>query len=279
MIVAGSIVSVSQAQDAVPMRSNQSATSFLKLKGTVKSLREIAYETKDSAGKVLKGKKMEDGNRQFLFNERGHVSAIYEYTSNGKINYHDMLYYDVEGKLVKKWIIKDGDSLGGTNIFKYDSLGNTSELNIYNPSGSLSEKWVYKQDRKGNVIEEVCYLKDTLYNRLGYSYDETGKCLSFDYYLGKKLDQSHKYEYDSAGRLYKDVTYSASGEQTGRQFWTYDNFGNVVLWVNAQGLTIDNWTYTYLYDGHHNWIRKIGFKDKKKSNYLIERKIEYYPNE
>jgi TonB family protein len=112
--------------------------------------------------------------------------------------------------------------------FKFDSSGNRSEVDDYDPTGKLYRRTVYKFDDKGRVIEEALGDADSIGSRTSFSYDPAGMVAEVVWHhsLGG-IDQTHvsnfKYETDSRGNWVKRLGTSATsikGKMERGEPWT-----------------------------------------------------------
>ena len=106
----------------------------LKLKGKVKSIREIPYKAVEKFGEVVKGDAL--GFEQIL-----------QITFNEKGNKIEENFFISDGRLYRKW------------TYKYDDKGNQIESNSFNSDVNLDDKYTYKYtyDQQGNWIQQIAY--------------------------------------------------------------------------------------------------------------------------
>ena len=74
----------------------------------------------------------------------------------GKVSFFSESKYD----LVEKFGEIEKGSLSDKFTYKYDEKGNMIEVNYYNADESLGDKYTYKYDEKGNKIESIRYNAD-----------------------------------------------------------------------------------------------------------------------
>lgn len=245
--------------------SGVTTTFGQKLKGKVKSYREIGYEVIDKFGEVKKGPK--SGEIQVSYDQKGNVIKLVEYNPNGTIsrtyvgssNYNDnniqsgdVFFVDgsLTGEMIEGFqlfIIESVLDSSGNTIhkmsYKNDLNGRPIEESIFDRNGRLLTKIVYKRDEKGNAVE-VIDRNGIMY----FTYDENGN----------KIEN-----HIEGGR---GVSYK------------YDLNGNEIEIHDYDRIT----TMEYQLDNHGNWVRQITSKKnptitKSKPSEWTERKIEYYP--
>ena len=114
LIITSLIFSIATAQ-------NQNTDwARMKVKGKVKTMREISYSVTDKPGDTKK----QNGKRT--------DSLIYNFSNNGNLT--EERTYNQDGSLKEK------------TTYLYDKNGNKTEENLFNPDGSLKEKYTYKYE-------------------------------------------------------------------------------------------------------------------------------------
>ena len=146
--------------------------------------------------------------------------------------------------------------------------------------GSLSDKYTYKYDVKGNKIEKNYYnaYNGTLWKKYTYKYDEKGNEIEDNHYNGDgSLLSKHTCKYDEKGRMIEENSYNADGSLYSKYTSKYDEKGNKIEYneYNADGSLESKRTYKYEFDATGNWIKKTCIANDKPKE-LIERVIEYY---
>ncbi len=158
---------------------------------------------------------------------------VYIYDSNNNLSIYEVYQSDI---LYKKW------------IFKYDKISKELEHTIYNADGSYENKYMFKYNNDGKVIEII---EQNLQENEYYTYDKKGNIASY-----KNIDGLKKYEYDDLNNLIKEIV--------------DDSFRTTIYY------------YQYTFDSHKNIISLKVFldNDNNKENKIlyktIESKIKYY---
>ena len=149
-----------------------------KLKGKVKSIREIPYEAVEKFGEVVKGDALGFGkNLQITFNEKGNKLEENWFNPDGRLDFKWTYKYDDKGNQIEENGFNSDGRLSFKSTYKSDDKGNKIEQNSFNPDGSLGSKYTYKYDDKGNKIEENSFNPDgSLYYKATYkyTYDQQG---------------------------------------------------------------------------------------------------------
>ena len=127
------------------------------------------------------------------------------------------LYGDVESVTISEYDLKErfGEEVKGDlkdrYIYKFNERGDVIEKARYNSDGSLDEKIIYKYDSKGNQIEEAFYTS------------------------GGSLDWKYIYKYDSNGNQIEGAHYNSDGSLYRKLIYKYDSKGNIIECTKYRG--------------------------------------------
>ncbi len=229
------------------------------LKGKVKSYSHFTYKAIDQFGVIEKDEMIREylfQNFQVLYDEKGNMIEENRYKSDGSLDRKSIYKYDKKGNVIEGNKYESDGSLDSKNIYKYDKKGNKIEENRYKSDGSLDEKYTFKYDEKGNMIEE-------------------NRCKS-----GGSLDKKYTYKYDNKGNMIEENRYKSDNRLESRNIYKYDDKGNMIeddwtyILFNGEE-KITKRSYTYEYDKHENWTKRIEFKDEFPKE-ITEREFEYY---
>lgn len=221
---------------------------------TLDSIIKYEYDTK---GNVI---------QETQYNEEGKgVSEYFEYkydindTVMIKIEWNsspfkfDRTDYDKNGNLVEWKSYKEGN-LWSCYKCKYNSSGNEIESDSYDNDGSLLYSYKYEYDIKGNLVEQKQY----------YYYED----------LGRKLNSSYRFWYDSNRNMTEKIFYDESGELWTSTKYEYDADGNMIeeKIYNENGSLRTFSKYEYDINGN-----KINYKEYMSDGLLLREK-EYDQN-
>jgi hypothetical protein len=108
----------------------------------------------------------------------------------------------------------------------------------YQKDGSLSNKYSYNYNNKGELIETTGYLNGKSIGLISsFKYDELGNCVQvWDYDANGKPIKDYEAIYDEKSNLLNSIFYSDDGEVFYRMAYTYefDSFGNIIKVTNEQ---------------------------------------------
>lgn len=256
--------------------------SEMHLKGRVKSIRKVGYEVKDSV-LMTKGNRYEGRFEEFdSFNELGNLIESILFLPTGGLYSKNIFFYN-EGNVLDEvhWFSEYGkESIAS---FKYDSKGNLTDRIIKDVDGTFRQKYTYKYDENGNNIESIWYYKnDSLISTiLRSSYDLNGNKIDDRYYGSRgELYDKVTYKYDKNGLVIERDYYEHRTNKFYEKFSrVFDEDGDVVsmktVKYNTDGKVINEEVERFLYDDHHNWIKRIAYLTNN-IGLIEERQIEYY---
>jgi len=199
-------------------------------------------------------------------------------------HYKQIFNYNDKGYLLESLSYNEKDSLNNKFSYKYNEKGNLIELRqyelYYKPHFNIKikkeKKTLFKYDEKENMIETIIYHTDmTIKNIIVLKYDEKGNKIEENYYNSWGLNNKYYYKYDEKGNVIE--IYFQNLEQKNM---TKSYFKN--LKVASESKT------EYKYNEKGNWIEKNVYNsdnsliNKSSAKYNdTENKIEenyYYPN-
>ena len=197
---------------------------------------------------------------------------------------------------VASFYTRDSSSAGKT-IYYYDNFGNPTHEIIYSPrsnnrdsvavtvdksNNSITKKYfnskneVFKTEEKWrNAADKDIKFIQTTNNstiRIIYEYDSTlTKMLEEKWYLGEKLVQRIKSEYNENGFLVRKIEFDDKNKQSAVIQYDYDILSGLVIEMKTSRNTTN---YEYNFDNNGNWITKYEFYDDYPVK-IIEREIVY----
>jgi len=233
------------------------------LKGKVKVLKEISYETVRKNGKLIKGRRKTYQNLAndicMFFNRDGHLIENREFNSAGDLENKEIYEYNKTGDMINFTRNYLDETTKEKLIFEYDKIHNLIIEKYYAMSGKLKGRMhtemTYKYDNKGYLIEQIMSGPGGhgFFKKSFYVYDNKGNLIEMkEYeYVFKTLCKT-TYEYDRHGNLKKEIYY------------------------NSKGKLEDEFTYEYLrFDNKGNWTKRILYINGI-PRFIIEREIKYY---
>lgn len=258
--------------------------------GKVKSVETTKYQVIDSLGTIVK-----DGISRYEptvldeYNEFGNLEKTKKYILDNPNRYARVSYtYNEINKLIKEDYYSIDDSLTGEVSYKYDENNNLIEMITNNEYKRFNLKYIYKYDNQNNLIEELFY-GDSTYVYKGKElkkYNSKNKITESNQY-NSKGNLSYRRFYDRKENLTEKIEYDSLNVRFKRTY-KYDDKGNLTehIKMNDKGEILLKSVYKYKYDKKGNWTEKMYLENENHlkgiyragylSEYIIERKIEYY---
>jgi len=281
----------------------QKESTYLNLKGKVKSLRETYFPVRDKLGEYILDKRE---NKSYLkyykyyeFNRLGNTTTYDSVSGIDEIKDEDVYFeyeYDKKGNLIKK--NKCLDNIGGTidweylydddnklleikeflnsendcsretDIYKYDNNGQLIEVDQYNMNGYLSTKWVFEHFNEGKLKKSYHYANGFLHMSFLYNFDENGNPLEVIIYNGdgKLLDRT-TYKFDTKCFKLEKIIYCQWDSSIIQEKDTYK--------YNDDGNLIEHKSYRFDIeeDTKNNWNISYKYEFDKNNNWI--KKIQF----
>ncbi len=280
------------------------ASPKLNIQGKVKSIKETSYDAYVKNGKTCKGEPIEGAQDMvYKFDINGNLIEESYYSQADNTRFTTVYNYDQWNNIIEEQTYKD--SLALTYKFsitiKYDKFGNILEFQRNGKSPNDSWSGIFQINEKGKWSELLMHFPSN--NKWDWKevriYDDNGNNIAQHYYDGLgNFSKSFFYNYDESGLLFEEkskglsedylkvfdkkgnnieyVSYKKDGSLAAKTVWEYDDMSNVVSEESFNESGSNGTTqYTYVYDNHGNWTRKVTINDGN-PDLIIERKIEYY---
>lgn len=249
-----------------------------RLKGKVKSLREIKYTLS------------EDGNA----------------TMRNKVLFQKNTFFDAEGYETQSTLFKNGSEYL-LSMYKIGEAGKQEEMKEYNPDGTLNLLVTYKYDDKGFRSEAIYNWSDNrqigekaentdyfyeiinndLFVKVLYKNEYRGYCLEEKYLKAdSSLSFMFSYKYDFNGNRLESAYFHGNGRLSWLTKYKYDRYNNLIesrVFKSNRIAVIS--TYKHEFDATGNWIVRKEDRDVniniltaglERDNTVTERIIEYY---
>ena len=227
-------------------RENTDWTKY-KLKGDVKSFREVKFLAVDNFSVINGGERIKHiYNKEVLFNLDGNKIEKNDYIPDGTLANRTVFLYK-KTQLVEYNNYDSQGMLFGTGKYETDDNGRVTRLNYNTSDGRYNWSESYQYDENGNITEIKSFkTEEVIDTKELYTYDNKGNTKESEFYRDNKLVSKNRYNYDEEG-----------------------NFNELHFGDSAV------YTYKYNYDAKGNWIKKIVFENDNPSGILI-REIEYF---
>ncbi|MDB5157912.1 MAG: hypothetical protein JWR50_2619 [Mucilaginibacter sp.] len=240
-------------------------TKGLKLFGRVKKLTET-----DSLRK-MKYAKYKSGVEYVLtwtFNPDGNYNETAEYRGDGTLAIRDVFYYDDKRQMVKR-VHFNGSKEESKYNCTIDAIHNVVRSEFYFLQLPQSFTTIEKSyNKQGKESERRLKYTSKPIEIDKFTYDAIGNHISSDIDGYKSI-----FKYDNKNFLIESLSYEKNGEIYMHHFYKNDQWGNVIEEKEVMD-TPNKRTFNYIYDDHHNWIKKIGISSSDRL--VTTRTIEYF---
>lgn len=218
-----------------------------KLKGDVKSFREVKFLAVDNFSIILGGEKVRHiYNKEVLFNLDGNKIEKNDYIPDGTLANRTVYLYK-QDQLIEYNNYDSQGMLFGTGKYETDENGQVTRLNYKTNDGRYNWSESYEYDTYGNLTEIKRFKTEAVIDtKESYTFDNKGNIKESEFHRDNKLISKNNYKYDTEGN-FNEL-----------------NFGDSSVY-----------TYKYNYDAKGNWIKKIVFENNNPSGILL-REIEYF---
>lgn len=276
-----------------------------KLQGKVLSVREISYAVEQN-GENLEKKSVETllPNSFIRFNSQGDYLLIERYNSALELVGYDAYSYRQNPRMDEMQEFNAEGKLLLTLISSVDEKGNTKDIRFYDEKNNIARNVVYKYDRKNRRTERRVVDKGVLNERFTYKYDSKGNMIEqLSYFANGQVAQKWVLQYDDNQNNTKTETYDDKGNLQKIMLFQYDTKKNKISQkiMDSNDILLQEETFAYddfsneifvkrtlqsgiswqkeqqyTYDLHGNWIKKI-ISVNNKIVTITEREIVYFP--
>jgi hypothetical protein len=249
-----------------------------RLKGKVKSMREIKYTL------------AEEGDA----------------ANRDKILFQKNTFFDIDGYETQSMLFKNGNEFLLSN-YLFGADGKQSGMKEYNPDGTLNLQVSYKYNEKGfrteasyewsdnrkigEKAENTDYfyeiINNDLFVKVLYKNEYRGYCLEEKYLKAdSSLSFMFNYKYDFNGNRLESAYFHGNGRLSWMTKYKYDRYDNLIesrVYKSNRIAVIS--TYKHQFDEAGNWVRRnedrevfvnILTEGLDRANTITERIFEYY---
>ena len=271
----------------------------MKLKGNIKSIKSVEYDAKEKFGKIVKEKITYDKypNYEIAFNKSGNQIEFSSYPY-GKLKSKRTYKYDEKGNITELNEYSSNGNLLKKSIYNYDNESNLSNCNIYKSDGSLENKIVWSYIN--NKLKEYTKLdsdKKTILKYV-YKYENDDLTEAKQYGLKGNLDN---FKYDSNSNLIKQEELNSNENLIKLETSVFDSENNIIekniydsdnvlenkhtYRYNKNNNLIEHtnddigWgTFTYRYNENGELYEQVNFNLKKENTYNLKKIYIYDDN-
>lgn len=218
--------------------------SSLKLKGTIKSIKDYTSSAEDRLGIIDNGK--------LLYDDDEYKFKFEDYSVKSNFN----LKYDISGNNIEK---SDRNRSSIYFLYKQNKIVEKNETRFYQ-EGRVNLKYIYLYNNDGNIMKITIYRNEILWEKLIYEYNENGLPIRlFEIDADGKITEKEDWKYN------KDKISSKNeyGDYPTKYNYLYDENGKLIEETTTHTF-LDNskFRYTKRYEYQNNKILKeVHFND------------------
>jgi hypothetical protein len=247
LIVLSSFLFLSCTDNTETVLNKDTDWKNFKLKGEVKSFKEIKFLAVDNFSVINGGEKVRHiYNKEVLFNLDGNKIEENDYIPDGTLANRTVYLYK-QNQLMEYNNYDSQGMLFGTGKYQTNDDGKVIRLDYKTNDGRYNWSESYQYDKNGNITEIKQFKTEEVFDTKElYAYNEHGKIAESEFHKDGKLVSKNQYNYDKEGNFDRL------------------NFGDSATY-----------TYKYNYDEKGNWTKKIVFENNEPSGILV-REIAYF---
>ena len=262
------------------------------LLGPVRSVRSTTTEYKDATLKVS----LETKERYTItYDEKGnqleHIIEEFYGMPGGK----DIRKYDSKG-ILNEILVFNSEGLHERQVHAFEN-GKLMSIIYYDPKGKETISEINSYGEGGLLLQTKYIEKKKAFGKTVYKYDEKGNLTDAGYYdmngaksfaLLGPCRGAHRvtYAYNEQRKQTKIVFYELDERVKDAFQYSYDAKGLVTTHILQYYDVKQAFAYSYEFDSHGNWIRKVttkdlgnnDFPDASKQVSVTSRQISYYEN-
>lgn len=206
-------------------------------------------------------------------------------TSGQGVHRESFQEFGPEGFLTSK---TDRDFIGGdasTSLFEYVPGTHRKATGAWSVDSMPPIRDTYRYDDNDHLVEIRSHCEGQTVGRTENEVSRRGYIKESKRYNGNgvlKVRETRAYNRNGEMTQREVFLYGDSAPSSSTDRYTYQGNGLVasVTTQNELGAPKENrTTFTYEYDSHGNWIRRIAYNETAKTGVITERQIEYYPSE
>lgn len=158
-------------------------------------------------------------------------------------------------------------------LYEYEN-GDVSTVRFLFPDTPAAGVWHYSYST--DKVSSITYYDKTnnLKNRYKFVYYKDSVA-QIEFTAGDTFRSRKVFVFDTKGNVVEKLGYVWYGNRFDKDVYEHDVFGNLIVakhYLDNKPDDVDS--YEYEYDSHHNYIRRVTYKNKKMIGVMI-REIEY----
>jgi len=149
----------------------------------------------------------------YVYNQAGQPSQVDHHDPDGSFLHRATYTYNPQGKIVERSLSDADGSRISSNVYAYETdgkLGKMNEVTTHGRNGSLTSRWIYAYDERGNEREWIAYKADGSIRRkevYAYAYDARGNWVK--QVTSEWIPDGEAGYLEPAEAVYQEITYYA----------------------------------------------------------------------
>lgn len=226
--------------------------------------------------KYLKGRvyKLEEGSREFIFNQAGKV-ILERDRFLGKI-FETVYTYDDQGRIRHKIVADNENNIYEEDHFLYDERGRLYEKIDGDSTLSRITKVEYKYDAKNRLQwERVVDDIGGMFIANEYQWDKKGRKIRQNRYdMNMKLESYYLFKYDKKGNILEESIYDAPKTLALRTVRKYDKQSRLIYEARYRGKVLEE-VVEAIFDEQDNAVLSFLHKPQSKETTTISHQFTY----
>jgi hypothetical protein len=211
--------------------------------GAVLHTETYAYDARGNKTEYTRKSGDNSYQKKYVYNTKNLL--VEESGFDGVENFRNLYAYDNNGNMTEIRYMKNTITQE-KRVFVKDGV--TTNVSVYNKTGSLTSKLVLIYDSRGNLVEESVYgVNSNPLEKKTYNYDDKKKLKEEARYKLDKITVRNTYNYTASGALIEITEESPGTQKFIKKSMTYDSRGNVteIKWRRNGNEEFNRITYQY----------------------------------
>jgi len=230
------------------------------LHGPVKSVKIWRTESERENGELVEGERIPVA--EVAYNRDGYRTLVRQFTLSGGTFSERSVEYGKPGEISLEVI--DHREPGESGTWSYNRIGNKATAVFTNPEGEVVQSRRMVEDQKGRIIDDRKFgAEGEEFYRIEATYEDSNLIETKRFEHGQYEGRVER-KYDDEGRLVEEFRRDSFDSPYSRSVFEYNELGDVsrlreYRWVGAEQeeTLFNDFRYTYEYDDHGNWVRRI----------------------
>ncbi len=193
------------------------------------------------------------------YDDQNNLKELFRYEDpEGPYLYGSTYFYNDDKQLVEStWFWPTGLKAVGKYLYEGNKMVEYVNTDL---NGKFFFKWIYKHDKKDNVIEAIQFQPDSLIitSKITYEYDKDNRLIKQTSYFKENIQYMATYQYDEKGFLSNKTEYSSIGKISAKYRYFYTSSKS----VNHQNSDIEKQLLTKIN------ATSFGFRPYFSKNYI-----------